>query len=624
MCGFAGLAFTPGREVSHALLHHLGASLAHRGPDGEGIYADDGAAIVHRRLAIIDLSTAAGQPFERHDHGAVLAFNGEIYNFRDLRARLEREGVSARTDSDTEVLLLELATHGPEALADARGMFALALWEPVRRRLTLARDPLGKKPLFYARRPDGAILFASSLECILAMLGHSPALNADAVAGYFANLVVPGDITIYDGVARVPPGTFLRFVDGVEVRRERYWNPPLPATDHRAVEPDELEHLLRQAVRRRFVADVPVGAFLSAGKDSGLVAALAVGESPDVLRTFSAGTTGYEHDERADARLVAELLRTRHGEVEVPAVSASTLPALLRQVGEPFADASLLPSAAIAAAARSHVSVVLTGDGGDELFYGYSVFNGVRAASRVRRVVPQRVLRALRQAVGDGLGRGWRNKLDALLQYSTEGMANRMGWDPERRGRLLRRPGAQSPEAIYDPGELLLRGMSSEDALRHILLRTWLPSDYLVKVDIASMASGLEARCPFLDLDVVEFALRIPSATGFRHGRNKLLLTPLVQKYLPPAIHRRPKTGFGVPVRAWLLGPLRPAFEKLVLGRGRAIQDWINPEVARAEFQALESGGVRADRLWALLVFGLWMAERVEQDGRAAELLGAA
>ena len=624
MCGFAGLAFTPGREVSHALLDRLSAVLAHRGPDGQGIYAEGDAAIVHRRLAIIDLSTAAGQPFERRDHGVVLAFNGEIYNFRELRARLSGDGESFRTESDTEVLLVELARRGPKALQDVRGMFALALWEPARRQLTLARDPLGKKPLFYSRRGDGAIVFGSSLESILVMLGHTPPLDADAVSGYFANLVVPGNVSIYQGVARVPPGTFLRFVDGVEVQRERYWEPPLPVASRSTVVADELEHLLRQAVRRRFVADVPVGAFLSAGKDSGLVAALAVGESPDVLRTFSAGTSGYVHDERADARLVAEMLHTRHAEVEVPAVSASTLPGLLRQVGEPFADASLLPSAAIAAAARPHVAVVLTGDGGDELFYGYSVFNGMRAAARVRRVFPQQVLRALRRAVGDGRGRGWRNKVDALLQYSTEGLGNRMGWDPKRRSRLLRNPQPGSPEAIYALGELLAQGMSSEDALRHVLLRTWLPSDYLVKVDIASMASGLEARCPFLDLDVVEFALRIPSTTGFPHGRNKALLMPLVHKYLPPALHRRPKTGFGVPVRAWLLGPLRQAFEELVLRPGRAVQDWIDPEVAKAEFRVLEAGGVRADRLWALLVFGLWMAENVEHDPRAAELLGAA
>lgn len=624
MCGFAGLAFTSGQAVPRALLQRLSEALAHRGPDGEGIYTEGDAAIVHRRLAIIDLSSAAGQPFQRHDHGAVLVFNGEIYNFRELRSRLAAAGEVLRTDSDTEVLLLELACRGPQALTAVRGMFALALWEPLRRQLTLARDPLGKKPLFYARRLDGAILFASSLECILAMLGRTPALDSDAVTGFFANLVVPGNLSIYEGIARVPPGTYLRFVDGVEVQRERYWTPPCPVAGRGAVEPDELEQVLRQAVRRRFVADVPVGAFLSAGKDSGLVAALAASESPDVLRTFTAGTSGYEHDERAGARLVAELLQTRHHEVEVPALSASALPALLRQVGEPFADASLLPSAAIAAAARSHVSVVLTGDGGDELFYGYSVFNGLRAASRARRVVPQQVLRALRRAVGDGRGRGWRNKVDALLQYATDGMGNRMGWDPPRRNRLLRRQRPGSPEAIYDLRELLAQGMSSEDALRQVLLRTWLPSDYLVKVDIASMASGLEARCPFLDLDVVEFALRIPSAVGFRHGRNKLLLTALVQKHLPQALHRRPKTGFGVPVRAWLLGPLRGAFEELVLKRGRAIQEWIDPDVARAEFQVLESGGVRADRLWALLVFGLWVAQQVEQDDRAATLLGAA
>jgi len=624
MCGFAGVAFAPASEMPAPLLAQLGRQLAHRGPDGEGSYARGELAVVHRRLSIIDLSARAAQPFVREDLDAVLAYNGEIYNFAELRTELELTGARFTSDSDTEVLLVLLARDGPDALGRLRGMFALALWEPLKRRLLLARDPLGKKPLFHARRPDGAVVFGSSIASILAALDRTPDVRDEAVAQYFAHLVVPGNGCIYQGVERVAPAGWVRFVAGTEHSRSTYWRPPEPDESAAGDLSERLEFLLRQAIRRRLVADVPVGAFLSAGKDSGLLVALAAMESSEPLRTFCAGTSGYALDERRGARLVADRYGTRHTEVDVPALSAAALPHLLAQAGEPFGDASLLPSAAIAAAARRHVTVALTGDGGDELFFGYSVFNGVRLARRMRAVFPQPLLRGMRRLVGDGRGRGWRNKVDALLQYSTEGFGNRMGWDPGRRARLLRQPESGLAEAIYGVGSAPCKEMGPADALRRTLLRTWLPSDYLVKVDIATMASGLEARCPFLDLDVVDFALRLPESVAFPGGRNKALLEPLVRKYLPAPLHSRPKTGFGVPLRDWLLGPLRLAFDELVLRQGRVIHEWIDPASARREFDVVAEGGVRADRLWALLVFGLWGATQLEGDRTASDFLQAA
>lgn len=623
MCGLAGIIFAPAAG-SESILEQLGREQAHRGPDGEGRFIDGEAAIVHRRLAVIDLDRRSAQPFVRADLGAILAFNGEIYNFGDLRRELELDGVQFRTQSDTEVLLVLLARQGPSALRRLRGMFALAFWEPVRRQLVLARDPLGKKPLYFAHRADGAVVFASSVPSVVTALGRTPSVDPGVVAHYFAHLVVPEGRCIYSGIDAVAPGSWIRFEAGMEVARARYWDMPEPAMVRRTDLAEELEGLLRQAVRRRFIADVPVGAFLSAGKDSGLVVALAAEESHGPLHTFSAGTIGYEHDERAAARSVAERYGTLHTEVEVPPLTASALPQLLGQIGQPFGDASLLPSAAIAAAARRHVTVALTGDGGDELFFGYSVFNGVRLARRVRSAVPQGMLRAVRQLVGDGEGRGWRNRVDALLQYATAGFGNRMGWDVHRRARLLRIRETEPAESVYMLAESRQGARHAAEALRRVLMCTWLPADYLVKVDRATMASALEARCPFLDVDVVEFALRLPESVAFPGGRNKALLEPLVRRYLPESLHHRRKTGFGVPIREWLLGSLRPAFDELVLRPGRAIHEWIRPDGAREAFAALAAGGVRADRLWALLVFGLWGAMTLEGDHGAEELLHAA
>jgi asparagine synthase (glutamine-hydrolysing) len=364
---------------------------------------------------------------------------------------------------------------------------------------------------------------------------------------------------------------------------------------------------------------------MSAGKDSGLIVALAAQESNGALRTFTAGTRGNPDDERAEARLVAEQYGTAHTEVEVPPLSADGLPRLLWEAGEPFGDASLLPSAAVAAAARRHVTVALTGDGGDELFFGYRVFQGVRAGAWLRRVVPAPVLSRLRPLVGGRGAAGWRAQADALMQYATDGFSNRMGWDPADRARLLRRPERELQEGLYRTRLARWAGMGAADALRRTLIETSLPNDYLTKVDSGSMSVALEARSPFLDLDLVELMLSVPEQLALPGGRPKALLAPLVRKYLPASLHHRRKTGFGVPVRQWLLGPLRERYSRFVLQPGRAIHEWIDPDAAQAAYAALERGSARADRVWALMVLGVWGAVTLDGAIDADEpLVGAA
>ncbi len=612
MCGFGGIVLPGDGEVGPAVLNRMAAGLAHRGPDGTHQGSYPGAGLVHCRLAIIDLTARADQPLARPDLGAVVAFNGEIYNFRQLREEWTARGARFDTESDTEVLLTSLVRGGPGALSRLRGMFALALWRPEERELLLARDPLGKKPLFYAWRSDGALVFASTIAAVLAGMGTVPKLSPAALEGYLAETVVPQELVIYEGVHRVPPGSWIRFAGAREVARGRYWEPAAAADWHGTGEElqAEIESLLRDAVRRRLVADVPVGAFLSAGIDSGIVTSLMAEESGAAILTFSAGTTGDPRDERAAARTVAERLGTRHTEVEVPPLSAAELPRLLWQAGEPFGDASLLPSARVAAAARSHVAAALTGDGGDELFFGYSTFRGVRLAERVRRLVPGPVIRQARATVGSGRGGGVRNQLDALLEYASSPLPtafrNRMGWPADGRARLLRAPARGG--SVYADHLARFGSLADADALRRTILRTWLLDDYLVKVDVATMSVALEARSPFLDVDLVDLLLRVPESLAFPGGRRKALLLPLAQRLLPPPILRRPKSGFGVPVREWLLGPLRAQYERLVTRPGLAIHEWIDPAAAREAYRELEAGSTRADRVWLLFTLGVWGA----------------
>ena len=612
MCGLGGIVLPTADPVDSAALNRMAAGLGHRGPDGTHYGSYPGVGLVHCRLAIIDLSARADQPLARPDLGAVVAFNGEIYNFRELRDALRGRGVRFDTESDTEVLLAALVREGPAALAQLRGMFALALWRPGERTLLLARDPVGKKPLFYAWRSDGALVFASTLAAVLAGLGATPPLSAAALDGYLAETVVPQDLVIYEGVHRVPPGSWIRFEGAREVARGRYWEPAAEA-DWSGSPADlqaEIEARLRTAVRRRLVADVPVGAFLSAGIDSGIVTSLMAEEADGPVLSFSAGTTGDPNDERPAARLVAARLGTRHTEVEVPPLSAADLPRLLWQAGEPFGDASLLPSARVAAAARPHVTAVLTGDGGDELFFGYSAFRGVRLAQRVRRVLPRSVIRGVRHGAGGDAGGGVRNQLDALLEYASAPLPtafrNRMGWPASARAALLRRPARRT--SVYAEHLRRFAGLADADALRRTLLRTWLLDDYLVKVDVATMAVALEARSPFLDVDLIDLLLRVPEATAFPGGRPKALLRPLAEKLLPAEIVDRPKSGFGVPIRAWLLGPLRGQYERYVTKSGLAIHDWIDPDAARTAYLELEAGSRRADRVWLLFTLGVWAA----------------
>ena len=625
MCGFAGVIDL--RRGPPASLADVAAALAHRGPDSRREWRQGPCALVHCRLRVLDLSTRADQPMESEAARVVVAYNGEIYNFRELRTELQAAGWSFTTGSDTEVLLAGFQAWGTAVFPRLRGMFAAAFWQADAQRLTLVRDPLGKKPLVYAESA-GRIAFASSIGALRPMLEATPPVNRDALDCYLGHTVIPFEHAIFDGVTKLPPGGLLEWGPAGS-RTSRFWRvPAAPApVPMRAEEAaPELERLLRQAVRRRLESDVPLGLFLSAGFDSSLVAALAAQEHGGRLVAVTAGTLGSGYDERSVAALVAARYDLDHRLLEVPPLSAASLPMLLAELGEPFGDSSILPSYDVARAARREITVALTGDGGDESFFGYATFRGVRMGQQLRRWVPRPVRRLLHGATSEVTRDGWLRRAGAVFEYGvgpiSESYRNRMGFTARARAELLRGavPGHHA-EHVYAERLERFRMLPDADALRRTFFETYLPNDYLVKVDTATMAASLEARSPFLDVDVVEFALSLPESTAFRGAELKALLRPLVSRLLPPEVLRRPKTGFGVPVGEWMRGPLAGALEEFVFRTDTAMAGLVDPAVARRVYDAHRAGADHGTRLWSLLSLGVWSAVVLERRWSATEPL---
>lgn len=623
MCGLAGVVRGSGAEPTADAVARSLAALAHRGPDAHRVWRQGPCTLLHTRLRIIDLASRSDQPMVRsRGQEVAMAYNGEIYNYRALRSQLEQQGWSFSTSSDAEVLLQGYLAWGVDVFRHARGMWAVAFWHPTEQRLVLSRDPLGKKPLVYAVKPGG-IVFGSSVSAVLPLLETRPAVDRAAIDCYLAHLVVPFEHSVFQGIAKVPPGAVLSWTAQHGATVERFWRVPDGAVPGNGDAVAEVERLLRQAVRRRLESDVPLGVFLSAGYDSGLVAALAAQESRQPLLAVTAGTRGSGYDEREAARTIAARYGLDHQELEVPPLSAANLPALIAELGEPFGDASLLPSYEVARAAREQITVALTGDGGDEAFFGYGTFRAAYWAVWYRRLIPGGLRRVLEARTRGVTGDSWRRRAAAMFEYGAGSLAssfrNHMGFAPEQRARPLGdrgSSGSHRAEHVYADRLIHWSNLNDADALRRTFFETFLPNDYLTKVDTATMAASLEARSPFLDVDLVEYVLRLPLDVSFPRGRLKALLQPIVSRHLPPAILHRPKTGFGVPVGDWLRGPLGPAFEEFVCRPGTLMADLIAPEAAREFLTAHQHGADHGTRLWTLLALGVWAA--VVGEGRWA------
>jgi asparagine synthase (glutamine-hydrolysing) len=624
MCGIAGVAAVEG-SANATVMREMRDRLVHRGPDSGGEYVDEHVALGVRRLKIIDLLTG-DQPQANETRSVWTVFNGEIYNFHELREELAGRGHRLATASDTEVIVHLYEEVGWRFVERLDGMFALAVWDTRTKTLVLARDRLGKKPLLY-REANGTIHFASEHQALLAGLGRRPGVDPDAIRLYLRLGFVPAPRDAFAGVRKLAPAHVLVWRDGRSTLH-RYWSTPAPGT-LRIDEGDaiqELRRLLTRAVARRLVSDVPVGAFLSGGVDSSAVVATMAALSSKV-RTFTIGFREAEFSELAYARDVAERFGTEHREFVVGPGEVDVLPALVRHYGEPYADSSAVPTYFLSKLTRDHVTVALSGDGGDELFAGYERYFAVRLASSLDRLpalVRVPALGAAARLLPDSVSpfsplRRARRFLQAAALPPRERYLRWLGvFDGEQLARLLSPEFARVTADAERVGELAREdGFTGPDpvaAAQALDLGLYLPDDLLVKVDIASMANSLEVRCPFLDRELVEFAVRLPTSLKMRGAERKYLVKRAFEGTMPAAnLHRR-KQGFGVPIGAWFRGDLRHYAEDILLsanalGRGYFRRAELE-ELVRAHTAGAED---HTHRVWALLFLELWHREFVDR-----------
>jgi asparagine synthase (glutamine-hydrolysing) len=612
MCGICGIASTDG-SADPGRLAAMSATLVHRGPDSFGEYVDGAVALAARRLSIIDLETG-DQPIANEDGSIHVVQNGEIYNYRELRRELERAGHRFRTHGDTEVLLHLYEEHGDSFATRLRGMFAVAVWDASRRRLVLARDRFGIKPLYY-RDADGELAFASELRAL-----PRGEIDLDALESFLAFNSIPAPLTIFREIRKLPAGHLLVW-EHESVRLERFARPE-PAVDVRTDEEaelvEELRARLRDSVRAHLVSDVPVGVLLSGGVDSSLLAALAAGESTGPLRTFSIGFEERSFDELGDARRVAERYGTQHRELVLRPDAALLLPALAEAFDEPFADSSALPTYLVSQLAASDVKVALSGEGGDELFGGYYTYAADLIAARFGRFA--RLARPLVERLPSSNARAsfdYRAKRFVRAAHLPP-LERHHGWkeifSPDLRAELTGRQNGFDPVDVLRARYGETEGAPELARLQDVDLGVYLVDDLLVKTDRASMAHSLEARVPYLDTSVTNLALALPTRHKVQVLAKKVLLRKAAEPLLPREIVHGRKRGFSIPAAAWLRGELEPfARETLSADRLRR-QGFFRPEIVSRLVDDHVSGREDLSRqLWGLLAFTLWHERHVER-----------
>ncbi|MGY2989961.1 MULTISPECIES: asparagine synthase (glutamine-hydrolyzing) [Bradyrhizobium] len=641
MCGLTG--FLLNERIDDAMarrrLASMAATINHRGPDDEGVWTDGRAGLGFKRLAIIDLTPAGHQPMGSADGRVWLVFNGEIYNFPELRAELEAKGHTFRSHSDTEVILAGYLAWGDKILNRLRGMFAIAIWDTRTRQLMLARDRIGKKPLYYALTEKG-LFFGSEIKAILAWPGIERQADLDALHLFLSFQYIPAPHTAFRSVRKLRAGSVMSIsldADGrlSAPRIERYWQLPAPRPSSRAsfnlrAATEELTDRLKEAVRIRMISDVPLGAFLSGGLDSSAVVAMMAQQSSDPIKTFSIGFENEEYDETRYARMVAERYNTDHHELVVRPDAVAILPKLVYHYNEPFADPSAVPSFYLAELARRHVTVALNGDGGDEAFMGYGRYATMHALSRVDNVP-----KPLRQMGVAALGRlplggkmaSHAGHLATLLRSASQARQDRYsftitafadehkvaGYGDAMRGSL-----GQSALDLFAPflneAESLVSGANWAD------IHIYLPDDLMVKVDIATMAYSLESRSPLLDHVLMEWAMTLPENVTIPSGTTKAIFKKAMEPFLPHDVIYRPKMGFGCPVDHWLRGELKEmAYDLLLspLAQSRGIMDRNAVQVLLDEH--CSGSNAHHTRLWPLLIMELWFRMWIDHEPGTAQ-----
>ncbi|NKB59073.1 MAG: asparagine synthase (glutamine-hydrolyzing) [Alphaproteobacteria bacterium] len=632
MCGIAGfleLKRQTGADDLAAAARAMTDTMIHRGPDSGDTWsdADAGVALAFRRLAIIDLSASGDQPMVSANGRYVVVYNGEVYNFQELREELTGKGARFRGDSDTEVMLEGFAHWGVEATVKRLiGMFAFALWDREERRLWLGRDRLGIKPLYYGES-DGLFLFGSELKALRAKEGWQPRIDRDALASYARFNYVPAPQSIYAGIRKLEPGTLLSYTPGSAPELVRYWDMASVATQPRRDIGDaeaiaEAEALLTDAVARRMVSDVPLGALLSGGVDSATVVALMQKSSTRPIRTFTIGFQEQGFDESEHARAVADHLGTEHTDIAMaPGHARDIIPRLADWYDEPFADASALPTRLVSELARRHVTVALSGDGGDETFLGYNRYHTADALWQRMQHAPAPLRRMAAGLLGGVSARHWdrlskmipasrrpslagdkAHKLAAALRETDEDGIYRClvsHWNES----IAINGSNQNASAWESAGDIT----DFSERMAYLDTMTYLPDDILTKVDRASMSVSLEARTPLLDHRLLEFAWSLPKRMRLRNGERKWLLRQVLHRHVPRTMVERPKSGFAVPIADWLRGPLRDWAENLIDEQRLREEGWFDPiPIRRAWSDHLAGDGNHWQALWGICMAQAW------------------
>ncbi len=628
MCGIVGFVKKDGSSVDRSILEKMNAAIVHRGPDQDGFYVNANVALAMRRLSIIDLA-GGKQPIHNADKTKWIVFNGEIYNYQELRKGLEERGHKLYTNSDTEAIIHLYDEYGPGCLEHLRGMFVFAIWDETDRSLFLARDRVGKKPLLYSHQTNGDLIFGSEFQALLQHPDISREVDLEAIDSYLSYLCVPAPQTAFKQIRKLEPGHWMRWQDG-SIETKRYWLPDfskkIKITEEEAIV--ETTRILRESTKLRMISEVPLGAFLSGGVDSSMVVALMAQESSQPVKTFSIGFEEQDFSELKYAKRVAEHVGAEYHEFIVRPNAMEVLPVLVEHYGEPYADSSAIPTYYVSKETRKHVTVALNGDGGDESFAGYERYAAMRIAETYHRLP-----RALRKAfietpvnllptseLKKSRFRDAKRFLQAANLPKTERYFRWMStFDRPAKSNLYTADFSKAVSTANAAGYLETWFAKANDTgtLDATLLTdqmTYLPNDLLVKVDIASMANSLEARSPFLDHKLIEFAASLPEHLKMRRFETKSLLKKAAARLVPKEVIYRRKMGFGVPIGKWFRSEMKGFVREVLLSEKSLKRGIVKPEML--EKYVKEHLGAERDhsfQLWTLLMLELWFQRFIDR-----------
>jgi asparagine synthase (glutamine-hydrolysing) len=620
MCGIAGFTRSAVPDANLKLLERMGESIAYRGPDSHGEFLDESIGLAHRRLSIIDLSADGAQPMHSTCGRYSIVFNGEIYNFQELRQQFEATGYVFHSKTDTEVILAAYARDGRDCLKLLHGMFAFALWDKQEKTIFIARDRIGKKPLYWWHGGGDKLAFASEVKCLLHIPGIPFEVDPTAVIDYLKYLYIPAPKSIYKNIFKLLPGHFITLKMGQTPQIEQYWDVNFSCNDGLdfSSATEQLLDLIEQQTVRRMVADVPLGAFLSGGVDSSGLVALMAKNSVAPVQTCTIGFADRQHDESTYAREVAARYSTQHNEFQVSENLIDTIKLLPKYFDEPFADSSALPTYHVSRLARQKVTVALVGDGGDESFAGYQKYRTEMVENKVRYIVPKPVLRLLKQ-LANGADSGVRKKVGSLTSSALldpgEGFYRTNSFVTDQQLQRLLADDLTRACQGYDSAQHTkkywnhLQGADHVSRMLYTDIKTFLPGDILVKADRTSMAHSLELRAPLLDHGIIEYAATLPSRWKIENKQKKIILRKAFSQFLPEDFLARRKQGFTVPLASWFRGELRPFAEQLLL-KNKELNRFFKTAALRQIWEQHQNH--KADHgtlLWSLLSFALWQRE---------------